>query len=43
MHMAPAKSMDEALSLAVDMVGRDPEITVIPGGPSIIPVVPGRR
>ncbi|MDH5201154.1 MAG: nickel-dependent lactate racemase [Candidatus Bathyarchaeota archaeon] len=43
MHMAPAESVDEALSLAVDMVGRDPEITVIPGGPSIIPVVPGRR
>lgn len=43
MHMTPAESVDEALRLAVEMVGRDPEITVIPGGPSIIPVVPGRR
>jgi nickel-dependent lactate racemase len=43
MHMTPAESVDKALSLAVNMVGRDPEITVIPGGPSIIPVVPGRR
>jgi nickel-dependent lactate racemase len=43
MHMTPAESVDEALSLAVEMVGRDPEITVILGGPSIIPVVSGRK
>lgn len=43
MHMTPAESVDKALSLADEMVGRDPEITVIPRGPSIIPVVPGHR
>ena len=43
MHMTPAESVDEALRLAFEMVGRDPEITVIPGGPSVIPVVSGRR
>jgi nickel-dependent lactate racemase len=40
MHMTHAKSMDEALSLALDRIGRDPEITAIPGGPSTIPHVP---
>ena len=42
MHMTPAESVDKALSLAVNMVGRDSEITVIPGGLSIISVVPDR-
>ncbi|MCW4035862.1 MAG: nickel-dependent lactate racemase [Candidatus Bathyarchaeota archaeon] len=37
MHMIPAKDMGEALSLARGIIGRDPEIAVIPGGPSIIP------
>ena len=37
MHMIPAASVDEALSLARKSVGRDPEIVVVPGGPSTIP------
>jgi nickel-dependent lactate racemase len=37
MHMIPAASVDEALSLALKSVGRDPEIVVVPGGPSTIP------
>jgi nickel-dependent lactate racemase len=40
MHMIPAKTMDEALGIAMRMIGRDPEITVVPGGPSTIPFVP---
>jgi nickel-dependent lactate racemase len=39
MHMTHAKTVDEALSLAIDRIGRDPEITAIPGGPSTIPYV----
>ena len=39
MHMTPAKNVEEALALAREMVGRDPEVTVIPGGPSTIPHV----
>jgi nickel-dependent lactate racemase len=37
MHMTPADSIGEALSLALDSAGRDPEIVVVPGGPSTIP------
>ena len=37
MHMIPAASVDVALSLARKSVGRDPEIVVVPGGPSTIP------
>jgi len=37
MQMIPAASVDEALSLARKSVGRDPEIVVVPGGPSTIP------
>ena len=37
MHMIPADTIDEALSLALDSAGRDPEIVVVPGGPSTIP------
>jgi len=37
MHMIPAGSIDEALNLARESAGRDPEIVVVPGGPSTIP------
>lgn len=39
MHITPARDMENALSLAFNIVGRDPEIAVIPGGPSTIPCV----
>ncbi|UCH57873.1 MAG: nickel-dependent lactate racemase [Candidatus Bathyarchaeota archaeon] len=39
MHMTPAKDIDEALSLALKILGRDPEIVVVPAGPSTIPYV----
>lgn len=39
MHLTHARTVDEALNLAMEKVGRDPEIAVIPGGPSTIPLV----
>ncbi len=39
MHLTHARTVDEAMNLAMGHVGRDPEITVIPGGPSTIPRV----
>jgi len=41
MHMTPAGSLEEALEEAYGIVGRDPEVTVIPGGPSTTPVSSG--
>ena len=37
MHLMHARTVDEAMNLAMEHTGRDPEITVIPGGPSTIP------
>lgn len=37
MHMIPAGSIQKALGIALKYVGRDPEIVVVPGGPSTIP------
>ncbi|MCK5319322.1 MAG: hypothetical protein KAJ55_15525, partial [Anaerolineales bacterium] len=37
MHMIPAGSIQKALGMALKSVGRDPEIVVVPGGPSTIP------
>lgn len=37
MHMIHSNTVDDALSLVMGRVGRDPEITVVPGGPSTIP------
>lgn len=37
MHLVHARTVDEAMNLAMEHTGRDPEITVIPGGPSTIP------
>ena len=37
--MTPARDMSEALKIAIDKVGKDPDITVVPSGPSIIPDV----
>ncbi|MGD2200682.1 MAG: nickel-dependent lactate racemase [Candidatus Bathyarchaeota archaeon] len=39
MHMTPARDIGEALEIAMDKVGRSPEIVAVPGGPSIIPTV----
>jgi nickel-dependent lactate racemase len=39
MHLMNARTVDEAMNLAMGNAGRDPEITVIPGGPSTIPRV----
>ena len=39
MHITPARDMKDALSQALKISGRDPEIAVIPGGPSTIPCV----
>jgi len=39
MHLTHARTVDNAMNLAMGHVGRDPEITVIPGGPSTIPRV----
>lgn len=38
MHLTPARSLDDALGKALEAVGRDPEINIIPGGPSTIPL-----
>lgn len=37
MHLTHARDVDEALRLALEQSGRDPTVTVIPGGPSTIP------
>ena len=37
MHMIPTGSIQKALGMALKSVGRDPEIVVVPGGPSTIP------
>jgi nickel-dependent lactate racemase len=37
MHMTPAKDLKNALKKAKRISGRDPQMCVIPGGPSIIP------
>jgi len=39
MHLTPARSLDDAMKKAQDAVGRDPEINIIPGGPSTIPLL----
>ncbi len=39
MHLTPARSLDDAMKKALDAVGRDPEISIIPGGPSTIPLL----
>jgi nickel-dependent lactate racemase len=39
MHITPANDMEDALSQALNIVGRDPKIAVIPGGPSTIPCI----
>jgi nickel-dependent lactate racemase len=39
MHLDYAKNIDEALNAALKQSGADPEINVIPGGPSTIPEV----
>jgi nickel-dependent lactate racemase len=39
MHLTPARSLDDAMGKALEAVGRDPEINIIPGGPSTIPLL----
>ncbi len=39
MHLTPARSLDDAVKKALEAVGRDPEINIIPGGPSTIPLL----
>lgn len=39
MHMVPAKTVEDAIDIARGIVAKDPEIIVIPGGPSTIPFV----
>jgi nickel-dependent lactate racemase len=39
MHMMAARDINEALEKTKLYVGRDPRITLIPGGPSIIPIL----
>ena len=39
MHMIPAKGIEDAMDIALDLVGRDPETVIVPGGPSTIPYV----
>ena len=39
MHLTPARSLDDAVGKALEAVGRDPEINIIPGGPSTIPLL----
>jgi putative intracellular protease/amidase len=37
--MVPAKTVEDAIDIARGIVAKDPEIIVIPGGPSTIPFV----
>lgn len=39
MHMTPAVDLVSAMKSALKMVGRDPRISIIPGGPSTIPQI----
>jgi nickel-dependent lactate racemase len=39
MHLTPARGLDDAMKKALDAVGRDPEISILPGGPSTIPLL----
>ncbi len=39
MHMVPAKTVEDAIDITRGIVARDPEIIVVPGGPSTIPFV----
>jgi nickel-dependent lactate racemase len=39
MHMTPARDFKEALEIAINRMGRDPEIVAVPSGPSVIPHV----
>jgi len=39
MLLTPSRSLDDAMKMALDAVGRAPEISIIPGGPSTIPLL----
>jgi nickel-dependent lactate racemase len=39
MHLIPAKNVQNAIRKAREIIGNTPKITVIPGGPSTIPVI----
>ncbi|MBN2335914.1 nickel-dependent lactate racemase [Candidatus Bathyarchaeota archaeon] len=38
MHLTPAATLEDGFGEALRVVGRDPEINIIPGGPSTIPL-----